>query len=52
MIEPGARIALEAATGLRRPHIRQIELCDRLARAVIARERSRGLEVFGRRDWR
>ena len=27
-------------------HIRQIELCDRHAEAVIARERNRSLEVF------
>jgi hypothetical protein len=32
--------------------IRQIELCDRHAEAVIARERNRSLEVFDRRDWR
>lgn len=33
-------------------HVRQIELCDRHARTVIARERARGLEIQDRRDWR
>lgn len=33
-------------------HVRQIELCDRHAEAVIARERERGFEIFDRRDWR
>jgi hypothetical protein len=32
--------------------VRQIELCDRNAEAVIARERKRSLEAFDRRDWR
>jgi len=32
--------------------VRQIELCDRHAEAVIARERKRGIEIFDRRDWR
>jgi len=30
-------------------HVRQVELCDRRARAVVDRERARGLES---RDWR
>jgi len=30
----------------------QIELCDRHAEAVIARERAHGPETFDRRDWR
>ncbi len=34
------------------PPVRQIELCDRHAEAVIARERKRGFEIFDRRDWR
>ena len=32
--------------------VRQIELCDRHAEAVIARERMRGFEIFDRREWR
>jgi len=32
--------------------LRQIELCDRHAEVVIARERIRGLEILDRRDWR
>ena len=32
--------------------VRQIELSDRHADAVIARERERGLEILDRRDWR
>jgi hypothetical protein len=32
--------------------VRQIELCERHAEAVIARERKRGFEIFDRRDWR
>jgi len=32
--------------------VRQIELCDRHAEAVIARESKRGFEIFDRRDWR
>jgi hypothetical protein len=32
--------------------VRQIEMCDRNAEAVIARERKRSLEAFDRRDWR
>jgi hypothetical protein len=32
--------------------VRQIELCERHADAVIARERARGFEIFDRRDWR
>jgi len=31
--------------------VRQIELCDRHAEIVTARERERGLEIFDRRDW-
>src|ERR1017187_2594695 len=31
--------------------VRQIELCDRHAEAVIARERKRGFEIFDRSDW-
>ena len=33
-------------------YVRQIELCDRHAEAVVARERRRGFEIFDRRDWR
>jgi hypothetical protein len=29
--------------------VRQVELCDRHAEAVIARERKRGIEIFDRR---
>ena len=32
--------------------IRQIELCDRHAETVIARERDRAMEILDRRDWR
>jgi hypothetical protein len=32
--------------------VRQIELCDRHAAAVVTRERGRGLEILDRRDWR
>jgi hypothetical protein len=32
--------------------IRQIELCDRHAEVVIARERAHGLEILDGRDWR
>ena len=32
--------------------VRQIELCDRHAETVIARERTHGLEILERRDWR
>lgn len=32
--------------------VRQIELCERHAELVIARERARGLEILKRRDWR
>jgi hypothetical protein len=32
--------------------LRQIELCDRDAEAVIARERKRGFEINDRRDLR
>ena len=32
--------------------IGQVELCDRHAEIVIARERERGLEILDRRDWR
>ncbi len=35
-----------------RTAVRQIELCDRHAEAVIARKRARGFEIFDRRDWR
>jgi len=30
----------------------QIELCNRHAEALVARERKRGFEIFDRRDWR
>ncbi len=33
-------------------HVRQIELCDRHAQAVVACERTRGFEIFDRRDRR
>jgi hypothetical protein len=32
--------------------VRQIELCYRHSENVIARERTRGLEILDRRDWR
>ena len=47
--EPGDDLRKIDAAG--RP-VRQIELCDHHARAVVARERRRGFEIFDRRDWR
>jgi hypothetical protein len=35
-----------------RAGVRQIELCYRHSEIVIARERTRGLEILDRRDWR
>ena len=32
--------------------VRQIELYDRYADAVVVREQKRGLEILDRRDWR
>jgi len=46
-----ATIVLRKIDAAGRP-VRQIELCDRHAEAVIARERKRGFEIFDRRDWR
>jgi len=46
-----ATIALRKIDAAGRP-VRRIELCDRHADAVIARERKRGFDVFDRRDWR
>jgi len=46
-----ARIVLRNLDAAGRP-VRQIELCDRYAEVVIARERTRGLEILDRRDWR
>jgi hypothetical protein len=45
-----ATIVLRKLDAAGRP-VRQIELCDRHADVVIARERDRGLEIFDRRDW-
>jgi len=50
-IANGATIVLRKIDAAGRP-ARQIELCDRHAEAVIARERARGFEIFDRRDWR
>jgi hypothetical protein len=46
-----ATIVLRKLDAAGRP-VRQIELCDRHAETVIARERARGLEILDRRDWR
>ncbi|HKN01783.1 MAG TPA: hypothetical protein VJX23_14795 [Candidatus Binataceae bacterium] len=46
-----ATLVAEKVDGAGR-HVRQIELCDRHAEAVIARERKRGFEILDRRDWR
>ena len=46
-----AMIILRKLDAAGRP-LRQIELCDRHAEVVIARERIRGLEILDRRDWR
>ena len=46
-----ATIVLRKIDAAGRP-VRQIELCDRHARVVIARERAHGLEIHDRRDWR
>lgn len=46
-----ATLVAEKVDGAGR-HVRQIELCERHAEVVIARERARGLEVLDRRDWR
>jgi hypothetical protein len=46
-----ATIVLRKIDAAGRP-VRQIELCDRHAEAVIARERRRGFEILDRRDWR
>ena len=46
-----ATIVLRKIDASGRP-VRQIELCDRHAEAMIARERRRGFEIFDRRDWR
>jgi hypothetical protein len=48
-IANGATIVLRKIDAAGRP-VRQIELCDRHAEAVIARERARGFEIFDRRD--
>jgi hypothetical protein len=45
-----ATIVLRKIDAAGRP-VRQIELCDRHAEAVIARERKRGFEIFDRRDF-
>ena len=45
-----ATIVLRKLDAAGRP-VRQIELCDRHADIVIARERTRGLEILDRRDW-
>jgi hypothetical protein len=46
-----ATIVLRKIDAAGRP-VRQIELRDRHAEAVVARERQRGFEIFDRRDWR
>jgi hypothetical protein len=46
-----ATIVLRKLDAAGRP-VRQIELCDRHAEMVIARERACGLEILDRRDWR
>jgi hypothetical protein len=46
-----ATIVLRKIDAAGRP-VRQIELCDRHAEAVVARERKRGFEIFERRGWR
>jgi hypothetical protein len=46
-----ATIVLRKLDAAGRP-LRQIELCDRHAETVIARERERGMEIFDGRDWR
>jgi hypothetical protein len=46
-----ATVVLRKIDAAGRP-VRQIELCERHAQVVIARERSRGFEIFDRRDWR
>src|SRR5208282_241233 len=46
-----ATIALRKIDAAGRP-VCQIELCERHAEAVIARERRPGFEIFDRRDWR
>ena len=46
-----ATIVLRKLDAAGRP-LRQIELRDRHAETVIARERTRGLEIFDGRDWR
>jgi hypothetical protein len=48
--EGRATIVLRKIDAAGRP-VRQIELCDRHAEAVIARERKRGFEIFDRSDW-
>jgi hypothetical protein len=45
------KIVLRKLDAAGRP-VRQIELCDRHAETVIARERAHGLEILDRRDWR
>lgn len=49
--ERRATIVLRKIDAAGRP-VRQIELCERHAQVVIARERARGLEIHDRRDWR
>jgi hypothetical protein len=46
-----ATIVLRKIDAAGRP-VRQIELCERHALIVIARERERGFETQDRRDWR
>jgi len=50
-IQTRATIVLRKIYAAGRP-VRQIELCDRHAKLVVARERARGFEIFDRRDWR
>jgi hypothetical protein len=45
-----ATIVLRKIDAAGRP-VRQIELCDRHAQVVIARERACGFEIFDRPDW-
>ncbi len=45
-----ATVVLRKIDAAGRP-VRQIELCYRRAEGVITRERTRGFEIFDRRDW-
>jgi hypothetical protein len=49
--ESRATIVLRKIDAAARP-VRHIELCNRHAEIMIARERASGLEILDRRDWR